>query len=50
MKHLNFLFQVMESRATEMVKFHYFITLGTIVIWKNYYIQTIIFEWICVSN
>ena len=41
-KHLNFSFQVTELGATETMKFHYFITLGTIVIWKNYYIKTII--------
>ena len=49
-KHLNFSSQVTESGATETVKFHYFITLGTIVIWQDYYIKTIIFKWICVSN
>ena len=42
MKYLNFSFQVTESGATETVKFRYFITLGTIVIWQNYYIKTII--------
>ena len=42
MKYLKFLFQVTKPGATETVKFHYFITLGTIVIWQDYYIKTII--------
>ena len=50
MKYLKFSFQVTKPGATEMVKCHYFITLETIVIWKNIYIKTIIFELICVSN
>ena len=50
MKYLKFSFIVTKPRATETVKCHYFITLETIVIWKNFYIKTIIFEWICVSN
>ena len=43
MKNLNFLFSVMKLGATETVKFHFFfVTLGTIVIWQNHYIKTII--------